>query len=151
MREARQRRAQDRRARLHLRSVSLTPARRRSAKTNPEKSIFLTAGIVFYMIMRKRRMAERIAEEKARQKYADLGFDDDEPQHKRGKKSSPPRAPMQPSRSNNRQSTGPGDSNNNYLSNPNMYLRNEGSSFQLSQMHPSLDGQQKPATQKEFV
>lgn len=113
--------------------------------------IFLTAGIVFYMIMRKRRMAERIAEEKARQKYADLGFDDDEPQQKRGKKGSPPRAPMQPSRSNNRQSTGPGDSNNNYLSNPNMYLRNEGSSFQLSQMHPSLDGQQKPATQKEFV
>ncbi|EOD48570.1 hypothetical protein UCRNP2_4674 [Neofusicoccum parvum UCRNP2] len=105
--------------------------------------IFLTAGIVFWVIMRKRRQQERIAEEKARQKYRDLGFDDDEPQ-RRGKNST------RPPPNNNRQSMGPG-SEANYHANPNAYLRDNGSSFALSQLHPSLDGQQKPAVQKEFV
>lgn len=102
--------------------------------------------------MRKRRMAERLAEERAAQKYRDMGFDDDEP--RRPKKGSRP-APAAPSaRSNtaNRQSMGPAtDPAFSYEANPNMYLRNEGSSYKLSQLHPSLEGQQTPTKQKEFV
>ncbi|KAF9632724.1 hypothetical protein BFW01_g3587 [Lasiodiplodia theobromae] len=102
--------------------------------------------------MRKRRIADRLAEERAAQKYRDMGFDDDEP--RRPKKGSRP-APAAPSaRSNaaNRQSMGPAtDPSFSYEANPNMYLRNEGSSYKLSQLHPSLEGQQTPTKSKEFV
>lgn len=112
-------------------------------------SIFITALIVFVIIMRKHKQKEAAAEEKARQKYQDLGFDDDEPQSRRNAPRKP-QAPLRPSPNNNRQSFGPVNEGQ-YQANPNMYLRNEGSTFQLSQLHPSLDNAQKSTASKEFV
>ncbi|OJD33993.1 uncharacterized protein BKCO1_2600012 [Diplodia corticola] len=108
--------------------------------------IFMGAGIVFFCVMRKRRIQDRLAEERAAAKYRDLGFDDDEPVGRKG-----PRAPAGP-KNNNRASMGPAtDPAFSYEANPNMYLRNEGSTYKLSQLHPSLEGQQTPTKNKEFV
>ncbi|KAL0261603.1 hypothetical protein SLS55_003033 [Diplodia seriata] len=112
--------------------------------------IFCGAGIVFFCVMRKRRIQDREAEERAAQKYRDLGFDDDVEPARRANKG--PRAPAGPTTRNNRESMGPAtDPAFTYESNPNMYLRNEGSTYKLSQLHPSLEGQQTPTKNKEFV